>query len=86
MTEREQIHQNALDEQDRLFKHYAHIRQKIYAALFVAFILIAWACLIKYNPVHIWYGLLVIPFTLFGLWLMFTPINYPWELSHDDEE
>ena len=84
MTERERIHQDALDEQDRLFKHYAHLRQKLYAALFVVAILIAWGGLIKYNPVHVWYGFIVVPFALFGLWLMITPTDYPWELTHED--
>jgi len=79
MTERERRHEEALDEQDRLFEYYAHLRQKIYAALSVAGLLIVWDWLMSYDPVHVWYGVLVVPLVLLGTWLMVTPKNYIWQ-------
>lgn len=86
MSRKKIRHELALMEQDRIFRHYAHIRQKIYAALFVAGVLLAWYWLINYDPVHIWYAPLVVPLVLIGIWYMVTPHNYLWEILTDSEE
>lgn len=85
MTEHERLHRDALKEQDKIFKHNAHIRQKIYGALFAAVIMIGWKWCMDYDPVQIWWGVLAVPNILFGLWLTVTKKNYPWELAHEDE-
>ena len=85
MNKREMMHQMALHRQDMQFKRNAHIRQKIYAAIFVVLVIVAWAWLVAYDPVHIWYGFLAVPAILFGVWLMITKTNYPWELKEGRE-
>lgn len=86
MSRREIRHELALMEQDRIFRHYAHIRQKIYAGIFTAFVLGFWAWLIDYDPVNWWYGFEAVPLALIGIWLMITKNNYPWEMLVEDVE
>jgi hypothetical protein len=86
MTRREIRHQLALMEQDREFIRNAHIRQKIYAGIFTVFILAFWAWLIKYDPVNWWYGFVIVPLAFFGLWLMVTKTNYPWEIMQEEKK
>ena len=85
MTEHERLHSDALEKQDRIFEHYAHIRQKIYGALFAIGLIVGWKCLIDYDPVQIWWGVLAVPAALFGSSLIVTKKNYPWELSFEDD-
>ena len=79
-------HEKALEKQDREFERNAHIRQKIYAGIFTALILGVWAWLIDYDPIHVWYGILVVPYALFGVWLMLTKKNYPWEMKGENND
>ncbi len=80
MNKRELMHQMALHRQDAQFKRNAHIRQKIYAGLFTAFVILFWAWLMSYGCVYVWYGFLAVPFALYGTWLMVTEKNYVWEM------
>lgn len=84
MSRKEIRHELARMEQDRQFIQNAHYRQKIYAGLFVAFIAVFWACIVKYDAVNIWWGVLMVPLILFGIWLMVTKRNYPWEMLNEE--
>ena len=86
MSKREIRYQLALMEQDRIFIRNAHIRQKIYAGIFTAFVLGFWAWLIDYDPVNWWYGFEAVPFALIGIWLIITKKNYPWEMLMEEGE
>ena len=79
MNKRELMHQKAIHRQDAMFKHNAHIRQKIYAGLFTVFVILFWAWLMSYGCVYVWYGFLAVPFALYGTWLMVTDHNYVWD-------
>lgn len=83
MSKKEMMHQMALNRQDMQFERNAHIRQKIYAGIFTAFVILFWAWLIDYDSINWWYGIVAGPFILFGLWLMVTKTNYPWEFIQE---
>ncbi len=86
MSKKEIRHQLALMEQDRIFIRNAHIRQKIYAGIFTAIVIGFWSWLMSYDCVYVWYGVLAVPATLLGMWLIITKRNYPWEMLVEEGE
>lgn len=66
-------------EQDRIFKRNAHIRQKIYGVLICLFSLASWWYLSEVYA-QFEHGLIASVAFLFGVHLILTKRNYPWEM------
>lgn len=83
---RELAHIIATAEQDRIFEHNAHLRQKIWGLALTLVSLGLWIYLTNYNVVQIWWGVELVPLALAGVWLMLTDRNLPWEWMWEEDE
>ena len=72
-------------EQTRMFKRNAHIRQKIYAAVFCLAVIGFYAWCMSYDPIQIWHGVILVPLVLVGLYYLITPVNYLWAAEKERE-